>query len=83
MIERGHKTIIDRLAKMGDDWVKNLFIIFWADRSIVTRKIEKTSFYLNCGWELVLSIELNMSIWRILLWNNVSDTAGLLVFRAR
>ncbi len=63
--------------------MKNLFIVFWADRSTVIRKIERTPFYFNYGWELVLSIELEMFIWRIFLWNDVSDTAGLLAFRVR
>ena len=47
MIERGHKTIIDGLVKMKVDWVKNLSIVFWVDRSIVIRKIERILFYLN------------------------------------
>ncbi len=62
MIERGYKIIINKLTKMGGDWVKNLFIIFWADRSIVIRKIKKILFYLNYEWELVLSIELDILI---------------------
>ncbi len=83
MIERGHKTIIDGLVKMKVDWVKNLSIVFWVDRSIVIRKIERILFYLNYEQELVFLIELEMPIWRILLWNDVSDTAGLLALRAR
>ncbi len=63
--------------------MKNLFTVLWADRSIVIRKIERISFYLNYEWELVLSIELDIFIWRILSWNDISDTAGLLIFRAR
>ncbi len=49
MIERGYKTITDGLAKIRDDWVKNLFVVFWADRSTVIRKIGRISFYFNCG----------------------------------
>ncbi len=49
MIERGYKIIIDGLAKMRDDWVKNLFVVLWADRSTVIRKIERIFFYFNYG----------------------------------
>ncbi len=39
MIERGYKIIIDRLTKIGDDWVKNLSIIFYIDRSTMIRAV--------------------------------------------
>ncbi len=68
---------------MRGDWVKNLSTVFQVDWSIIIRKTGRISFYLNCGWELVFFIELEMFIWRILLQNDVFDTAGLLVFRAR
>ncbi len=63
--------------------MKNLFIIFQTDRSIVIRKIGRISFYFNYGQKSVLPIELDIPIWRIFLWNDVFDTAGLLAFRAR
>ena len=31
----------------------------------------------------MLPIELDILTWRILLWNDISNTAGLFVFRAR
>ncbi len=63
--------------------MKNLFTILWTDRSTVIRKIGRIPFYLNYGREPVLPIELDMSTWRILPWNDVFDTAGFLAFRAR
>ncbi len=61
MIERGH-IITNKLAKIKDDWVKNLSTILWTDQSIVIRRTGKTSFYLNYGWESVLPIELDIPI---------------------
>src|SRR6266536_6624015 len=37
MIERGH-IITNKLAKIKDDWVKNLSTILWTDQSIVIRR---------------------------------------------
>ncbi len=83
MIERGYRTITDELTKIKDDQIKNLSIIFWVNRSTVTRKTERISFYLNYEREPVLPIKLDIPTQRILSQNNISDTAGLLALRAK
>ena len=87
MIERGHKPIIEALAKMSErgstNWVRNLLTVLWADRSTVRTSTGSTPYYLNCGSELVLPIELEIPTWRILPWNEVHSTCELLAMRAR
>ena len=44
MIEKDYKSIVDTLSKMTarglGNWVDNLSIVLWADRSTVRRSIE-------------------------------------------
>lgn len=62
MIERGHKPIVDALSKMSDggstNRVQNLPAVLWADRSTVRTSTDLTPYYINCGNEPVLPIEL-------------------------
>ena len=87
MIERGHKPIVDALSKMSDggstNWVQNLPAVLWADRSTVRTSTGLTPYYICCGSEPVLPIELEIPTWRILPWNEVHSTADLLAMRAR
>ena len=87
MIERGHKPIVDALSKMTngglDKWVDNLHAVLWADRTTVRRSTGHTPFYLNCGNEAVLPIELEIPTWRIMPWTKVHSTGELLAMRAR
>ena len=70
MIKRDHKFIVNALVKITNkkitNWIENLSIVFWTDRITVRQNIEYTSFYFNCDYEIVMFIELNISIWRIL-----------------
>ena len=87
MIERGHKPIVDALSKMSDggstNWVRNLPAVLWADRSTVRTSTGLTPYYISCGSEPDLHIELEIPTWRILPWNEVHSTADLLAVRAR
>ena len=87
MIERDHKFIINALIKMTNEkitnWIENLSIVFWIDRITVRQNIEYTSFYFNCDYEIVMFIELNISIWQILSWNKVHDIAELIAMRIK
>ena len=71
MVERGHRPIIDALAKMGErrigDWVKDLPAVLWADRSTIKVTTNITPYRIVCGQDLVLPIELEIPTWRILL----------------
>lgn len=87
MVERGHKPVVDALAKMTDgglgNWVQNLAAVLWADRSTVKSTTGLSPYYVLCGSEPVLPIELEIPTWRILPWNEVHTTEELLAMRAR
>ena len=57
--------------------------VLWADRSSVRTSTGLTPYYICCGSEPVLPIELEVSTWRILPWSEVHSTADLLAMRAR
>ncbi len=87
MIERDHKSLFDALFKMSDEklksWVNNLHVVLWADRFTVKFITDLISFYLQCDNESVLLIELEISIWRILSWQEIHTIEDLLTMRAR
>jgi hypothetical protein len=87
MIKRNHKFLFDALFKMFDEklknWMNNLHVVFWADRFIVKFITDLISFYLQCDNESMLSIELEISIWRILFWQKIHTIEDLLTMRAR
>jgi hypothetical protein len=69
MIERGHKPIIEALARMsietGQSWVGSLHAVLFADRTTVHRPTEVTPFELVYGRHAVLPMELKHPTWRI------------------
>ena len=87
MIERGHKPIVDALAKMTDGgldkWVDNVSGVLLADRVTVKTVTGFSPWYLNYGAEAVLPVETRIPTWRILDWDEVRTTAELLALRAR
>ncbi len=70
IIERGHKPIVDALSKMSDggstNWVQNLPAVLWEDQSTVRTSTSLTPYYICCGSEPVLPIELEVPTWQIL-----------------
>jgi hypothetical protein len=87
MIERNHKSLFDALFKMSDEelksWINNLHVVLWADRFTVKSITDLISFYLQCDSESMLSIELEIFIWRIFSWQEVHIIEDLLAMRAR
>ena len=87
IIERKHKPIVDALSKMLDDgstnWMRNLPVVFWADRSTVRTSTGPTPYYINCGIKPVLLIEFKILTWRSLPWNKVHTISKYLAMRAR
>jgi hypothetical protein len=87
MIERDHKFLFNVLFKMFDEelknWINNLHVVFWANRFTVKFIIDLISFYLQCDNESMLLIELKISIWRILSWQEIHTIEDLLTMRAR
>jgi hypothetical protein len=87
MIKRDHKFLFDALFKMFNEelknWMNNFHVVFWADRFFVKFIIDLISFYLQCDNESMLSIELKISIWRILFWQKIHIIEDLLTMRTR
>lgn len=87
MIERGHKPIVDALSKISTggstNWVRNLSAVLQADRSTVRTSTGLTPYYIYCGSEPVLPIELEVPTQQILPWDEVHSTADLLAMHAR
>jgi hypothetical protein len=63
--------------------MNNLHVVFWADRFIVKFITDLISFYLQCDNESMLSIELEIFIWRILFWQKIHIIEDLLTMRTR
>lgn len=87
MIEQGHKPIVDALTKMSNgglqNWVKNLSAVAKADQTTVETTIRHTPFYLNCGQELVMPIELDFLTWKVLSWTEIRGRGEFIAMRAR
>jgi len=64
MVKRGHKPVINTLSKITDEdlgnWINNLHTILWANRVTIRRLTDQIPFYLSCGRQPVLPIELNI-----------------------
>ncbi len=87
MIKKNHKFLFNALFKMFDEklksWINNLHVVFWTDCFISKFITDLISFYLQCDNESMLSIELKISIWRILSWQKIRIIEDLLTMRAR
>jgi hypothetical protein len=87
MIERGHKPIVDALAKLtgqfGGRWEHHLHAVLWADRTTVHRPTGHTPFYMLHGREAVVPVESRYATWRTLEWSKARDREELLALRAR
>ena len=70
-------------AAGSTNWVRNLPAVLWADRLTVRTSTGLTPYYISCGNEPVLPIELEIPTWRILPWEDVHTTRDLLAIRAR
>jgi hypothetical protein len=89
MVERGHKPIVDALAKLMDggfgNWVRNLLSVLFADCTLVHQPTGKTPFWVVYRREAILPVELKFQTWRILEWEKIKnqDRAELLALRTR
>lgn len=85
MVERGHKQIVDALAKVAPDgkWVRHLPAVLWADRITTRRSTGFTPFHLVFGQECVLPIELEEGTWATIQWKKVATSEELLAVRTR
>jgi Integrase zinc binding domain/RNase H-like domain found in reverse transcriptase/Reverse transcriptase (RNA-dependent DNA polymerase) len=85
MVERGHRPIVDSLAKLAavgrGNWLQNLAGVLWADR-VTTRTTTGVSAYrMMYGYEPVLPIETELPTWSFLKWSSVRTREELLTLR--
>jgi hypothetical protein len=78
MIKRGHRPLKDALSKLGDDWVTNLAVVLFADRTIVYGPTGYTPFYIVYGREPILLVELRFLTWRTIFTEEITDRSKLL-----
>jgi len=87
MIERGHKAIIEGLAKLTGGglkgWTRRFHSVLLSVRTTVHTPTGVTPFYLLYGREVILPLETRYPTWRLLDWNNVKNRSDLLALRAR
>ncbi len=85
-VKRDHTAVVNVLIKMTVDesmrWVRSFVNVLWTDRIIVRTFTEMTSYHVLYDCNVVLFIELDVSIWQILLWDNVCTTDELLTLYA-
>ena len=86
MVERGHKPIVDALAKLEASgkghWVENLNLVLFADRASVKVTTGVSPMRMNYGYEPLLPIETQVSSRNYLEWSKARTTAELLELRA-
>ena len=88
IVEVGHRGIADALSKMstrpnGRDWMNHLHAVLWSDRTTVKSSTGCTPYELEFVDRPILPIELEISTWNVLQWDQVRDTAELVAMRAR
>ncbi len=86
-MKRNHTAVVNVLIKMIVDesmrWVRSFVNMLWADRIIMRTFTEMTSYHVLYDCNVVLFIELDVSIWQILSWDNVCTTDELLTLHAQ
>ncbi len=87
LVKKDHTAVVNVLIKITVDesmkWIRSFVSVLWADKIIMRTFIEMTSYHVLYDCNVVLSIELDVSIWQILSWNNVCMTDELLTLRAQ
>jgi hypothetical protein len=86
IIERGHKPIVDALAKMSSEgkgnWLENLQSVLLADRVTVKTTTAVSSIRMNYGYKPLLPIKAEVSIRSYMEWSKARITSELLRLRA-
>jgi hypothetical protein len=86
MVERGHRPIVDALAKLSAEgkgnWLENLNAVLFADRATVKVTTGVSPMRMNYGYEPLLPIESRISTRSYLEWRKAKTTAELLRLRA-
>jgi hypothetical protein len=82
--ERGHDSIVNSLAKYSKrpgDWVEHLPLALWADRISVRRSTGCSAFELVYRRDCILPVELSVTSWSLIDWDNIKDHEDLILAR--
>jgi hypothetical protein len=84
LVERGHQTIINALAKYcaaehKKDWTRYLPLALWADRITVRRSTGYSAFELVYGRECLMPIQLAINSWNVIDWNSIQNREDLII----
>jgi len=95
LVERGHQTIINAIAKYRSadnsknrdppitDWIRYLSLALWADRITVRRSTGYSAFELIYGRECLLPVQLSIDSWSTIDWDGVKDREDLIMARMK
>jgi RNase H-like domain found in reverse transcriptase/Integrase zinc binding domain len=97
LIERGHQTIINAIAKYKaadtstrsglypkeTGWTRYLAFALWADRITTRRSTGYSAFELIYGRECLLPVQLAVESWSLIEWENVKSHEDLIIARMR
>ncbi len=87
LMKRDHTAVVNILIKIIVEksmrWVRSFVNVLWADKIIMRTFIEMISYHILYDCNVVLSIELDVSIWQILSWSNVCIIDELLTFHVQ
>jgi hypothetical protein len=87
-VEVGHKGVTNALSKMcqtdgGSTWMNHLHAVLWADRTTVKAGTGMTPYEIEFLDRPILPIELEITTWSVMNWDEVVDTTDLIAMRAR
>ncbi len=87
LVKRNHTAVVNVLIKITVDesmrWVRSFVNVLWVNKIIIRTFIEMTSYHVLYDCNVILFIELDVSIWQILSWDNVCTTDELLTLHAQ
>jgi hypothetical protein len=95
LIERGHQTIINAIAKYKaadtstrsglypreTGWTRYLALALWADHITTRRTTGYSAFELIYGRECLLPVQLAIESWSLVEWDDVKSHEDLIVAR--
>lgn len=85
-VENGHWRLLSALVKMSSNdphWTRWMNRAIFSDRVEVRHSHGTSPFYLIHGWEPILPLEVEIPIWRLVNWDEVSTEEELLEARMR
>ncbi len=83
VVKVGYMSITNMFSKLiggiGTNWLKYLLIVIFVDQISIHSFYKRISFELMYGHEILLLIEIEISIWCILEWDEVEMKEDLVL----